>query len=136
MVNRTVSKPCTKLGYCPYGALVELYPFSGGAKKYTELSCWTGNRAIITFGHDCPVHYQAEFVKKGATNPRSRNQIQSVFGITPITKRAKKWIKTNVSTEPWQWLGPTLVVEHRYIADLTAGMLEAGLIVNKDFRVG
>jgi hypothetical protein len=37
--------PCSKLGYCPYGVLVEEYPLDHGEK-----SC-------PVFGHDCPVYY-------------------------------------------------------------------------------
>ena len=61
--------------------------------------------------------------------------MQSVFSICPISEGAKDWIDANVQSEPYQWLGNSLVVEHRYIADLVAGMIEAGFIVNKDFKV-
>jgi len=40
--------PCRELDYCPYGQLVELFPFSEDEK-----SCGV-------FGHDCPVHYHRE----------------------------------------------------------------------------
>ena len=52
-----IKKPCIKLGYCPYGQLVEEYPLGD---KRTKLSCTIDNGAIIPFGHDCPVHYLAE----------------------------------------------------------------------------
>jgi hypothetical protein len=42
-------KPCHKLGYCPYGAMVEAFPL----EIKGELSC-------IVFGHDCPMYYNAE----------------------------------------------------------------------------
>lgn len=54
-----IEKPCIKLGYCPYGQLVEEFPFSNN-----KLSCSLANKALIVFGHDCPVHYHAEFLKK------------------------------------------------------------------------
>ncbi len=57
-----IEKPCVKLQYCPYGQLVEEYPFS--FKDYPKVSCTYVNGAIIQFGRDCPVHYLAEFVKK------------------------------------------------------------------------
>jgi len=44
-----ITKPCHKLGYCPYGQLVEEYPIN----DKTNMSC-------LTFGHDCPVFYLAE----------------------------------------------------------------------------
>jgi hypothetical protein len=49
-INLTKDKPCHKLNYCPYGQLVEEYPIS---KRKTKYSC-------KTFGHDCPMFYQAE----------------------------------------------------------------------------
>jgi hypothetical protein len=45
-----VAKPCKKLGYCPYGQLVEEFPVR---KKRSKYSCHI-------FGHDCPVHYHME----------------------------------------------------------------------------
>jgi hypothetical protein len=51
-----LEKPCIKLGYCPYGQLVEEFPFH----RRSKLSCSNENGAIIQFGHDCPVHYHAE----------------------------------------------------------------------------
>jgi hypothetical protein len=68
VVNPDVKKPCVKLKYCPYGGLVEEFSFSTLPKdankgKYSPLSCADVNGAIIQFGHDCPVHYLAEFVK-------------------------------------------------------------------------
>lgn len=56
-----IEKPCVKLSYCPYGQLVESFPFSYGDKR-GPMSCHEKNGAIITFGHDCPVHYLAEFL--------------------------------------------------------------------------
>lgn len=58
VIHPKTSKPCKELGYCPYGQMVEIYPFSESV-----LSCTTKNGAIIQFGHDCPAHYLAEFVK-------------------------------------------------------------------------
>ena len=43
------------------------------------------------------------------------------------TDGASERMKENVNTEPWQWMGSTLVVDHHYIEDLELGMLDAGL---------
>jgi hypothetical protein len=51
----------------------------------------------------------------------------SIFLFTPITLRAKQWICANVQPDA-QWFGASLAVEHRYAADLAAGMREAGLV--------
>jgi len=45
----------------------------------------------------------------------------------PLTAKTKKWIEENVHTEPWQWLGSALAVEHRYIDNLVHWAEEAGL---------
>ena len=42
-------KPCHKLGYCPYGQLVEEFPLRNNKKISCEV-----------FGHDCPMFYHAE----------------------------------------------------------------------------
>lgn len=61
VINPDIEKPCVKLRYCPYGQLVEEFPFSGG-EGYTKLSCAIENGAITQFGHDCPVHYHMEYL--------------------------------------------------------------------------
>ena len=61
--------------------------------------------------------------------------MQSVFQIVPKTNAAKDWIRDNVQYEAYQKLGEALCVEHRYIADLVAGMVEEGLRVDVDFQV-
>jgi len=34
VINPNVEKPCSKLGYCPYGQLVEEFPLGVEATKY------------------------------------------------------------------------------------------------------
>ena len=61
-----LEKPCVKLNYCPYGQLIEEFPFSPErleGKGYSKISCALENGAIIQFGHNCPVHYHAERVR-------------------------------------------------------------------------
>jgi len=43
------------------------------------------------------------------------------------SEQARQWIDENVQTEPWQWLGNNLAVDHHFIQDLAYGMQEAGL---------
>jgi hypothetical protein len=52
----------------------------------------------------------------------------SIFLFTPVTPAAKQWICTNVQPDA-QWFGESLVVEHRYAADLAAAMRDAGLVL-------
>lgn len=53
--NLKKKKPCYKLGYCPYGQLVEAFELK---EKNDEVSC-------DLFGHDCPMFYHAEDVSEG-----------------------------------------------------------------------
>jgi len=49
-----LEKPCHKLGFCPYGVLVEKFPLHPERKgKLKEIEC-------EVFGHDCPVFYLSE----------------------------------------------------------------------------
>ena len=55
-INRT--KPCHKLGYCPYGCIVEEFPLIEEKirrkyKKDVIVNC-------KVFGHHCPMFYNAE----------------------------------------------------------------------------
>lgn len=51
-MNEVIIKefPCSKLGYCPYGVLVEEFPL---LKDEDDESC-------PIFQHQCPVYYVAE----------------------------------------------------------------------------
>jgi len=53
----------------------------------------------------------------------------SLFAFTPVTAEARDWFSENVASEGWQWLGPSLCVDHRYAPDLVAGLVAAGLEV-------
>jgi len=51
--NLNKEKPCLKLGWCPYGQLVEAFDLR--TENDEKISC-------KVFGHDCPMFYQAEDV--------------------------------------------------------------------------
>lgn len=51
-----------------------------------------------------------------------------IYLVRPVTDAAEQWIAEHVSEEA-TYFGPALVVEHRYIADLVAGMKADGLEV-------
>lgn len=47
---------------------------------------------------------------------------------TPSSRRAQKWVKENVQTESWQWMGrSSFAVDHRFAQDLISGMEADGL---------
>jgi hypothetical protein len=47
------------------------------------------------------------------------------FLVRPVSSFTREWIRENVSEES-TWFGNALVVEHRYIGDLVAGMKQRG----------
>ncbi len=53
----------------------------------------------------------------------------SIFVFTPMTPAAREWVDDNVHSEPWQWTGASLCVDHRFARDLAQGMLTDGLNV-------
>jgi len=53
IVAEDIEKPCHRLGWCPYGQLVEEFQLRNPTSE--KFSC-------KVFGHDCPVFYHTEFV--------------------------------------------------------------------------
>lgn len=54
----------------------------------------------------------------------------SLYVFHILTESARAWVEDNVSQEGFQPSFPNAVyVEHRYVRDLTAGMVGAGLVV-------
>lgn len=54
----------------------------------------------------------------------------TVFLVTPVTRKAIEWVDEHVQLEPWQWHGSGFVVEHRYVDVLVKGMMKNGLVVH------
>lgn len=50
----------------------------------------------------------------------------TIFLFEPLTDTAQEWIEANIAGET-QWFGNALAVEHRFAADLAAGMAKDGL---------
>ena len=53
----------------------------------------------------------------------------SLVMVRPMSDAARRWIEENVAGDDLQWFAGALAVEPRYIEHLTAGMLDAGLIL-------
>lgn len=56
----------------------------------------------------------------------------TVVVLMPQTDAAREWIDDNICSEPWQWLGSSLAVDHRYAPAIIQGAAEAGLGVAND----
>ena len=50
--------------------------------------------------------------------------------VRPLTQRASEWIGKHLQ-DHFQWFGPALVLEQRYIAELLKCMVEDGLQVRQ-----
>jgi hypothetical protein len=53
----------------------------------------------------------------------------SICTFTPVDAKEKKWVEDNLSIEPWQWQGGSLVVDHRMAHDIVDFMQEQGIEV-------
>jgi hypothetical protein len=53
----------------------------------------------------------------------------SVYLLTPHTAAARAWPDENVQAESYQFIGTSLAVEHRYIAQIVAGIRADGMEV-------
>lgn len=50
----------------------------------------------------------------------------SIFLVTPISEAAREWMKEHIPDDA-QYMGRSLVVEHRYVEDIINGMKGDGL---------
>ena len=56
----------------------------------------------------------------------------SIFLLVPQTASATEWVETKIGRDNgYQPYWPTVVVEHRYIADIVAGIKNDGLAVSQ-----
>lgn len=53
----------------------------------------------------------------------------TVYIVTPQTPEAREWLDDNVVHAETIWFAGGIAVEHRYIEELAAGILEAGFTV-------
>lgn len=51
----------------------------------------------------------------------------TIMLVIPESDAAREWIDENVHTEGWQWIGPALAIEPRYLPELLQGASDDGL---------
>lgn len=56
----------------------------------------------------------------------------SVVLFTPEGDFEYEWMMLNLETEGWQWLGKSLVVDHRMADDLYEVIAEAGFVIDRE----
>lgn len=54
----------------------------------------------------------------------------TVVGFQPATAEGEDWLAENVQAELWQYLGPTLWVDHRMAGPVIEGAINDGLSVS------
>ena len=54
----------------------------------------------------------------------------SMVGLHMLTDDAEGWVADNVATEPWQWMGKILWVDHRMAGAVIEGMQAEGLALD------
>jgi hypothetical protein len=55
----------------------------------------------------------------------------SIFTIAPLSEAAHEWLDENATSEPWQWSGGLLSVEHRCAGDLIDAIEAAGFDISR-----
>jgi hypothetical protein len=53
----------------------------------------------------------------------------SVFLLEPASAAGREWMAEHINADPWQMLGDSVAVEHRYIGDIVAAAQCDGLDV-------
>lgn len=56
----------------------------------------------------------------------------TVVSFTPEGDFEHEWLVLNTNAEPWQWLGKSLVVDHRFADDVEQGIVDAGFIIERE----
>jgi hypothetical protein len=56
----------------------------------------------------------------------------TITTITPLSDRCREWLEDNVAIEPWQWFGPSIAIEPRYVQQLAEAMIEHGLVMESE----
>lgn len=53
----------------------------------------------------------------------------SIIMLWPLSREASDWVEENVQSEPWQWLGEALCVDHRMARGLIDAVITEGFSV-------
>ena len=56
----------------------------------------------------------------------------SIAQVTPQTPEAKEWADEHLPVDGWQKMGAAICVDFRAIEDITHGILDDGLTIEKD----
>lgn len=54
---------------------------------------------------------------------------ESVWTFEPKTESAKRFVRTDLDVQGWQWLGPAFGVDHRLVNDLIVALEVEGFVL-------
>jgi hypothetical protein len=58
----------------------------------------------------------------------------TIIILVQLTETGEQWVNENLQTEPWQWVGGAVCVDHRMAAQILEGMEDDGLKLSYDAR--
>lgn len=82
IIDKNAKKPCHRLGWCPYGKLVEEFPIKEQKSEYT----------CKVFHHDCPIFYHIEYTSEKYSQEDYEKDIEVSFekgGLNEIFSKDK-----------------------------------------------
>ena len=83
-----------------------------------------------TSGHTLKFN-ERDLTDEGDVHPVWRAEDHgTIFRIVPLNAQAVAWIDERCETEPWQWMGNALCIDHRPAGDLLAVMAQAGVVLS------
>ncbi|KKK45606.1 hypothetical protein LCGC14_0998130 [marine sediment metagenome] len=69
IIYKNAKKPCHRLGWCPYGKLVEEFPMN---QQTSEFNC-------KVFYHDCPIFYHIEYTSEKYGKEDYETEVEILF---------------------------------------------------------
>jgi len=93
IIDKNAKKPCHRLGWCPYGKLVEEFPIR---EQVNDFTC-------KVFPHDCPIFYHIEFTSEKYSQEDYEKEIEILYNQGGLSE---VFSKDNIA-EYWYNIGST-----------------------------
>ena len=69
IIDKNAKKPCHRLGWCPYGKLIEEFPIREQPNDFT----------CKVFQHDCPIFYHIEYTSEKYSQEDYEKEIEILY---------------------------------------------------------
>ena len=69
IIDKNAKKPCHRLGWCPYGKLIEEFPIR---EQFNDFTC-------KVFQHDCPIFYHIEYTSEKYSQEDYEKEIEILY---------------------------------------------------------